>query len=407
MSSLQSIQLSISEYFASLPRRTVVVIVLILIFGVLLGVFGFLNANSSRGDQLSSESSSSVNPAAVRYDDDSLFTKIASRPHSSEFIVFTSDQDSKGNSKYFYQKPDAGITKLDALFETDGPFLQDSQYLLSSDELILNEGTGSYIFNSLSGKTIPVITPSGESTMSIAPIYNTVNNIQIDGFYYLTKPDKNSPTLDINRTTKLDFEGASKVLSFDPSQLSAKYDRTEIRVLNGQPFVFGYQLGDEQNLDIYRITKEKLVPKISLFDFDGIVFGGNKRIFYTVRKPETNDLGRYNHGLIDFSNTLNPTKNYFEFTREPRLDNILGEVIATRCNFDATEENIYCPIKVKDVVRFAANQPDEIIKYNIQSSTISYPYRNIGVSIGRIFFDRENNVYFISQNDQSFFKVKK
>jgi hypothetical protein len=174
--------------------------------------------------------------------------------------------------------------------------------------------------------------------------------------------------------------------------------------------IFGYTYGNEQNLDIYRIDRDKLTKKLSIYNFDGIVMGNhsyNQYIFYTVAKESSDELGRYNHGIIDFGNTFSPKASYFEFTREPRLDNILGEVIANRCNWDNDGENIYCPIKVKKSLPNTSNQIDEIISYNVKSNTIRYPYKDIGVSISRIFFGTDNSAYFISQGSNSLFKVKK
>jgi hypothetical protein len=409
MPSFQSIIFSVREFIANMDRKTVVIISLILGFGLILGLLMVLTGDS-RNNTTGSQSNSSINTATVRYNDDSLFTKVSDKVHSSEFLMFTGESDLKTNApQYFFQKPEATITKSNSLFETDGPFLQDSQYILSKDELLINEGSGSYIFTAADGKTTPINTPTGDKVQSVVPVRDIVDDSKISQFYFLTQKlnDNKDKVLTIQKTPKLDFVGASEILVFDPSKLETKYDKIEIRVMNSQPYILGYQFAAEQNLDIYRIDSTKLTKKVSIFDFDGIVFGNKSRIFYTNRKSVANELGLYNHGIVDFKDSFSPSNSYFEFTRNPRLDNIQGELISSKCNWDNGDQNIYCPIKVNNAIPTASNQVDEIIRYNVVDSSISYPFRGIGVSISRIFFDSNNSVYFISQGSNSLYKVKK
>jgi hypothetical protein len=408
MPNLSTILQSWRTALQNLPRHTVIIISLILGFGLILGLLVLFNGNSENS-VVETQSSSSVNTAILRYEDNSLFTKVSTKAHSSEFIIFSGDKDPKtGSPQYFFQKPESTITNSGSLFETNGPFLQDSQYLLSKGELLINEGDGSYVFTNSDGKTTPIITPTGEKIQSVVQVTDIFDNTKTKEFYYMTASKEK--TLTIKKTTKLDFKDSKDILTFDPKQLETQYDKLEIRIVNSSPFIFGYIYGNEQNLDIYRIDRDKLTKKLSIYNFDGIIMGShsyNQYIFYTVAKESPDELGRYKYGIIDFGNTFSPKASYFEFTREPRLDNILGEVIANKCSWDNDGENIYCPIKVKKTISSASNQVDEIISYNVKNNTISYPYKDIGVSISRIFFGPDNSTYFVSQGSNNLFKVKK
>jgi hypothetical protein len=217
----------------SLPRKTVIIICLILGFGLILGLLVLFNGNSGGG--IETQSSSSVNTAILRYEDNSLFNKVSDKAHSNLFLIFTGEKDSKtDNPQYFFQKPEATITKSNSLFETDGPFLQDSQYLLSNNELLINESEGSYIFTSSNGKTTAITTPTGDKIQSLVPVTDIFDNSKIKEFYFMT--ESKEKTLTLQKTPKLDFKDSQELLKFDPKQLEAQYDKLEIKVVNSTHF---------------------------------------------------------------------------------------------------------------------------------------------------------------------------
>ncbi len=383
------------ESLRNVSPRTGLVILLLVIFGLTTIFLTFLNTNNN-STSTKVQSSSSVNTAILRYDDNNLFTKIENSALAPEFLFELRDKTSQGAPKFAFQKTDYTISKSGSLFQSQSPFLQDSQYLIDDNQLIINQDPQSFVYNLTTGDTITM----PNNIFSVVPIVDNIEG-KVQFYYFL---ERKETKIIMSKSLDIDLSNPTKIVEF-----SSTDDILDIRILNNAPYIFGYKFGlngndTERNLTIYKVEKESIVPKLTIYGLQGIVFGDSK-VFYTTLKVEPNDLGNYNTGIIDFKNVYNFSNSYFDFTREARLDNILGEIDAQRCNFDFTQDNVLCPVKKNKTSSTNASGIDEIISYNIPTSTISYPIPNIGVSVARIFFDNGGSTYFISQGTNNLFKL--
>lgn len=123
-------------------------------------------------------------------------------------------------------------------------------------------------------------------------------------------------------------------------------------------------------------------------------------ILYTEFLGNPNEVTNLGTNLLDLRNPETPITQELETTTPLGQENIFGDVVASRCDFDG-DKLLYCLVKKLDVPHTFSAEQDEIFTYDITTSRINYPFDNLTFSAERVFVSPTNEVFITSSTIES------
>lgn len=381
----------ITDWFAYDPKAKQKII-FIIIATLIIGSFGYLlfyiNFNQGSEEQqvrneeitLEEESGFFVEERPVFNFNLESYQTILNQPigltGSVHFSAFSDD--------VYYINPSFKLNINDQEVANSPTFLPYS-LKETREVLIINEADSSTFF----AKAGQSFTRLPEGSVSVLPFENE--------YYFL---EQVNDRIDLKKSLNILLQRPERVVTIR-SEID-NYKGLELKELNGNMYIFVYQTAEKQGkLEIWKVMKtERTAVKIK--EIEKLVSSkfSNKQFLYTQLLE-----GIHSSSVLDFSNNLDGV----DFRIENRLfrdKDILGNLIAARCQISNQISNIYCPIKKSRVSANDVNYPDEIVIINYVNQNIFLPFtESFSNPVSHIILNPEERLFFISRKDGLLYRL--
>ncbi|MEM1312821.1 MAG: hypothetical protein AAGF07_05160 [Patescibacteria group bacterium] len=222
----------------------------------------------------------------------------------------------------------------------------------------------------------------------------------IPGYLFLRK-DQNTYT--VQQSTSNDLEQSLKTVA--TFNLPKGFTDVELKIISNQIYIVMYGYSNEgTNIRLAKLDGASIQQVQSLSSVQSIIFGPDK-VLYTIPSDNLPELTNYESAVIDFSKNSEGDISRLNVTTTLVQNNILGSLLARRCNFD-NFNNLFCLVKQQKTNSDNFRFKDSLVKIDLTKNQLSYPAAGLVFSASNILVSNNGTLYIVGQENNILYRVK-